>query len=324
MLAARRGFYDDGKEIISTPLLLPSFSSKGFPKVQDILSLTQEVIDGGLLVSAYDLSYGLIRGPFDFAQAIFLDSGGYEAGKDVELSELNGGEYTPSAWSLEKYQKALSSWTSSRPTVMVSYDHPQDRRPLKEQIARAHDTIPKAPNIFREILLKPQENGQDFVNATAIAEMAQEFSCFDAIGVTEKELGATIRTRMENIATLRRALNESNQKQKPIHIFGSLDTISTPLYFVSGADVFDGLTWLRFAYHDGLTIYRQNFAAARFGLDLPLDVVDLLSWRQNYRYLGQMQREMRAFSRTGSFASFGHNAALIEQAYKSIEAPEEV
>lgn len=36
MLARRRGFYRDKKEIIRTPLLLPSFSSKGFPKVQSV------------------------------------------------------------------------------------------------------------------------------------------------------------------------------------------------------------------------------------------------------------------------------------------------
>jgi hypothetical protein len=268
MLAERRAFIADGKEVISTPLLLPSFSSKGFPNVQHILATTQRVIDGEILVSAYDLSYQHLEGPFDFAEAVFLDSGGYEASKAMELSEISGADYSPSEWCFERFERAISSWTSSRPTVMVSYDHPKERVSLKEQVDRADRTIPKTANTFREILLKPEKDSEHLVNTAAIAEMAHELSRFDAIGVTEKEIGDTVLSRMNNIATLRRALNSSRQAHKPIHVFGSLDTVSTPLYFVAGADVFDGLTWLRFAYHDGLTIYRQNFAALRFGLDL--------------------------------------------------------
>ena len=35
----------------------------------------QEVIDGEILVSAYDLHHKTLTGPFDFAEAIFIDSG---------------------------------------------------------------------------------------------------------------------------------------------------------------------------------------------------------------------------------------------------------
>lgn len=83
---------------------------------------------------------------------------------------------------------------------------------------------------------------------------------FHALGVTEKELGGNFKERMINIARIRKALNGVGLENMPIHIFGSLDTVSTPLYFVAGADIFDGLTWLRFAYYKGMTIYRQNYA----------------------------------------------------------------
>jgi hypothetical protein len=108
MLAKRRGFYRDGKEVIRTPLLLPSFSSKGFPEVQEIIETTSEVIDGPCLVSAYDLHYNKIQGPFEFAQAIFVDSGGYEAGKDVELSDLGTTTHMPASWSMDQFNSVIA------------------------------------------------------------------------------------------------------------------------------------------------------------------------------------------------------------------------
>src|SRR5262245_56276145 len=152
MLAKRRGFYRDGKELIRTPLLLPSFSSKGFPHVQNILQATQEVIDGEILISAYDLHHKKLAGPFDFAEAIFLDSGGNKAGMGVELSDIRTSDYEPGPWGLKEYGAVLATWRSTRPTVVVSYDHPKDRMPIVEQIARADATIPKQSNLLREIL----------------------------------------------------------------------------------------------------------------------------------------------------------------------------
>ncbi len=49
---------------------------------------------------------------------------------------------------------------------------------------------------------------------------------------------------MQNIAKLRKALDKAGLNI-PLHVFGSLDTVTTPLYFLAGADIFDGLTWLR-------------------------------------------------------------------------------
>lgn len=52
---------------------------------------------------------------------------------------------------------------------------------------------------------------------------------FHALGVTEKELGGNFKERMINIARIRKALNGVGLENMPIHIFGSLDTVSTPL-----------------------------------------------------------------------------------------------
>src|SRR5438876_12306842 len=84
--------------------------------------------------------------------------------------------------------------------------------------------------------------------------------------------------------------------ETPIHIFGSLDTVTTPMYFLAGADIFDGLTWLRFVFHDGYTIYKQNYCALELGVRTPSSVIDAKCWHQNYYYMKELEDEMRRFS----------------------------
>ena len=95
MLAKRRALILNGQEIERTPLLIPSFSSKGFPEIDKAIRYNSGLIDGVTLVSSYDLHYGKITPPFDFASLIFLDSGGYEASKETELSDFGDKEHKP-------------------------------------------------------------------------------------------------------------------------------------------------------------------------------------------------------------------------------------
>lgn len=327
MLAKRRAFYRDGKEIIRTPLLLPSFSSKGFPEIQEIITATSERIEGACLVSAYDLFHNKIEGPFSFASALFLDSGGYEASKDVELSDLGLVPHAPGDWDLDKFKSILDGWSVPVSTVMISYDHPRERLATAEQIDRADATLPaKSDNVFREILFKPEQvltgtepepDAATKVNVDAIIREIGKVGRFDAIGVTEKEIGLTVQERMINIAHIRMALKSVKLDDMPIHIFGSLDTVSTPLYFVAGADVFDGLTWLRFSYHDGMTIYRQNYSTLRYGIDMKAHLVDLKCCWDNYGYMKELQREMRQYLTKGA-SSFTHHREIIEKAYETV------
>ncbi|WP_439373037.1 hypothetical protein [Bradyrhizobium sp. DASA03120] len=83
---------------------------------------------------------------------------------------------------------------------------------------------------------------------------------FDIVGVTEKEAGDTFFERLAFVARLR-ALLDANNVHKPIHVFGGLDPFMTPLYFLAGADVVDGLTWLRMAFSDTGARYLPSHAA---------------------------------------------------------------
>lgn len=317
MLAKRRELRLDGAAVERTPLLVPSFSSKGFPEVANIVRATSELIDGPALVSAYDLSHGKLDPPFDFATLLFLDSGGYEASKDTELSDLGEREHTPLPWSRAQHDEVLAGWNPAVPTVLISYDHPHERLPIADQIERARGLAPNRSSVMREILLKPEKRDQRFLNVEAVLPHVHALAPFQAIGVTEKEIGNSLLARMRNIALLRRGLDKAGL-DIPIHVFGSLDTITTPLYFLAGADIFDGLTWLRFAFHRGFTMYKHNYGALVLGLDTKAHVIDGRCWFSNYYYIKDMELEMRRFLVGQDFGCFQHHGNLFRQAYQSL------
>ena len=178
MLAKRRSVLRNGAVLERTPLLVPSFSSKGFPDVAKIIETTTEVIEGATLVSAYDLHYKKIKPPFNFPSLLFLDSGGYEASKDHDLSELSDYEHKAQLWTRDKHESVLSEWSSVTPTVIISYDNPTERLPVKLQIERAKTMAPSLANVSREILLKPENENQKTTANRCHCCACRRFGCF--------------------------------------------------------------------------------------------------------------------------------------------------
>ena len=317
MLARRRSLTLHNLEIERTPLLVPSFSSKGFPDFHKVLEYSSELIDGATLVSAYDLHYDKRLPPLHFPSLIFLDSGGYEASKDRDLSDYGDKEHIPKAWSQEMHATELEKWKPSVPSVVISYDHPDERLPVKLQIDRALQMDIREHNCLREILFKPETSGQTLLQIQNVIDCACQLDDFDVIGVTEKEVGNSILDRMKNIARLRRALTKVGL-ETPIHIFGSLDTISTPLYFLAGADIFDGLTWLRFAFHDGYTVYKHNYGALEFGVTTKAHVIDGRCWNDNYYYIKDLELEMRRYLNDHDAGVFRYHAEFFRATLESV------
>jgi len=316
VLTQRRAIKVNGAEVERTPLLIPSFSSQGFPDVSKIIGYCSELIDGPALISAYDLHYGNIHPPFNFASLIFLDSGGYEASKESELSDFGSPAHVPRAWSQEMQEAVLDKWDAPVPSVFISYDHPKERLSIKDQISRAKSMATRRSDFARELLLKPEKANQTLLKIENVVENVHGLADFDIIGITEKEVGNSILDRMHNIARLRTALAKAGL-DTPIHVFGSLDTITTQLYFLAGADIFDGLTWLRFAYLDGQTVYKHNYGALKFGINSKAHVIDARCWNENYYYMKDMELEMRRFLNTGDYSVFSHHGELFR---KSIES----
>jgi len=318
-LAERRIMKFPNGDELRTPVLVPSFSSR-VSQIDTILRASEQFIDGPLLVSAFDVGNNLISPPFDFAGPVFLDSGGYELTKESDLSDV-GSEPPgdPGDWSLERHRNVLSSWKPATAGAVVSYDHPLLRVSIEEQIEQALGLFDSRPDLAAELLIKPETHDQRFLDVRSAISHVGKLAPFHAIGITEKEIGNSVLERMLNVARLRSALRNVGLNT-PIHVFGSLDTITTLFYFIAGADIFDGLTWLRYAFKDGRTIYRQDYGITDLGISTKAPKVEARCWSNNYQYMKDMELEMQRFAASQDFNVFKYHGDLLRSAYKKVDA----
>lgn len=308
---------------VTTPLLVPSFSSKGFPDHMKIMKVFEETFFTPTLISAYDIYYETIRGGqpfprFDSLPLVIVDSGGYEANKHPEFSDTPKEAHQPKEWSSAMHEEALAAFSSNAPLALVTYDHPSERMSLEKQIERARAfkaSHPQHPVIF---LAKPETADEDFVRGEALRRHVNGLADFAAIGVTEDEAGRSLVDRMVFIARLRAALDAAGN-QAPIHVFGSLDTLITLMYFAAGADVFDGLTWLRYSLYDDQTLYRRHYPLLTENLSRPWDLALGLMWQHNYGQLIRQQEVLERFCEDGSYDQLPRGA-LVEKAVNLMNA----
>jgi hypothetical protein len=321
-LLAREGVVQHkGSQLFRTPLLVPSFSSKGFPDMKKIVALMSEFITDAVLVSAYDRYYGHFTAKtLSFPSVIFLDSGGYEARVEHDLSESYGKDYKPSKWTAEYHRSVIKEWEASVPTVLVSFDSPARHSMIERQIAAALKLKQEFPDSPHELLIKP-EHKSELLDMELLPKVLGELGNFTIIGFTEHELDNRIIGRMQKIARARRILDDAGI-QAPIHIFGSLDTFSTALYFLSGAEIFDGLTWLRFGFYEGQTVYKQNYSSIKGENGILKNARELshAMWKDNYYYLESLRDQMRNFARTENYESFEQISSKLESAFHQLEA----
>jgi len=220
---------------------------------------------------------------------------------------------------LAKFRSVLDDWPEEIPLVIVSYDHHDERKPVADQVSSARKLFRQHSQHIHLLLLKPQKSTQTLIDETlksAIADAAQ-LGSFDLIGVTEKELGRSMLERMFRIACLRRAMDEADVTI-PIHVFGSLDPVSVCLYYVSGAEVFDGLTWIRYGYEDGRCVYTHNLGVLKYGLGVSDNLVKSRAMADNYYFLQDLQRRLREFEATGKWDKLKPHAELVENACDSL------
>lgn len=304
---------------LRTPMLVPSFSSKSGVSYEGQVEVDPlgEVISSPVLISAYDLYLKLAKLP-TYADTVFVDSGGYEAIKDVEAARL-GDQIVPAdrVWTEEKYQAALADIGARAPFVAVSYDHPSEPLPLLEQVQRAERLFPARNDLVREFLIKP-EPLETYVEAKSIVAQIQNLARFPILGVTDKELGSTMMERLICVARVRMALDAGGHSN-PIHVFGSLDPLTTPLYFLAGADIFDGLAWLKYGFSEGRTVYRQNFEAVELDLHQRADGGRRAMWYKNYLTLMNLEDQMKRFLKGHDFGSFGPNAEILKKAWANLD-----
>ena len=321
----------DSDVSMRTPLLIPSFSSKGFARskrngkseIGKIFKTAMEFVTEVVLISAYDIFYKHLPCPSEFScmpELIFVDSGGYEISTDRDYSSVIDPLPQPESWSTTNLESVYDNWPNQFPTVLVSFDHPDDRKPFTAQVADARKLFQKHGQHLTLLLLKPETKTQTTLKETiksAVGDIA-DLGRFDIVGVTEKELGRTMLDRMTQITSLRLAMDEAGIKA-PLHIFGALDPLSVCLYYIAGAEIFDGLTWLRYAYHDGLCIYTHNQGVVKHGLHVRDDLVRSRALAENYYYLQSLQQRLLEFETTRSFNKLKPHADLLSSAYDSLK-----
>ncbi len=306
---AGRSLKIDGVEVASTPLVLPSFSSKVWGGSRDRALLSETVARIGgiivspILVSAYDLHLKLLddkHGKLALAAPLtFIDSGGYEANliaKAAAIGDVGPEGAKPVKYGRRDHRRALARWPTDLPAVVVNYD--TYTAELERQIEAAAKLCP-GRSVGRMLLLKPRPRSRDLLEIIReVGANAKGMAGIDAVGLTEKEAGACLHDRLRTIAALRGELDRCGLGEMPIHIFGGLDPLRTPLYFLAGADIFDGLSWLRYGYEGGQAVYLDAYASFAHP-DVVIDEAVWLVRRANYFETTRMQTNMLGFLATG-------------------------
>ncbi len=248
--------------VLETPLLVPSFSSKGFlfkktktrqiSEVADFMDVSAEVLTESMLISAYDVYNKHIQPLSQIAKigsVVFIDSGGYEVSDAHDFPSVFKHPWPPPGvkWTEAELTTILDGWPRQSPAVFVGFDNAGRPFPI-------------------------------------------------------------------SIGTLRRALDGAGVTT-PIHVFGSLDPLSSSLYFLAGAEIFDGLTWLRYSYRNGQAVYYHNHGVLDYGIHERDSLVTARSLRDNIYYLQRLKYQMLDFLPNHSFDKFEFCGDFLKKSY---------
>ena len=308
----------DGMEVGTTPMLVPSISSRINLPIPNLIKTVEGVVNGPFLISSFDY-YHYGKPKVNFPELLFLDSGGYECSSEHAVTDIGFANLNPLDWNESLHKSVIDEWEYTVPTVMVSFDHPLIRESTHDQIERALKLFDRDEKFLKELLLKPETKSSFRVHYDEIARNIDSYSQFDIIGFTEKELGGSILEKLITISRVRKLLDESGL-EIPIHVFGGLDVVTTPLYFMAGADIFDGLSWLRFLFNAGDTLYVESFGPKRFGIEVNEREVWIKSVDVNYTEFLKLKLDLVKFSKTEDYDIFDTNASFFRKSVELLES----
>ena len=315
------------------PLLVPSVSSAGFkqrlladgsrqPEAAFWFQVLAPFLSKALLISAYDIHHGLLpdvaelhgdfeRSIYSGGRVLFIDSGVYE---QVHGPPPHDG--CRLGWDYETFEALIGSLDRSSGAIVVNYDL---YGAFGDQIAAAQRFFATHEHFSSDLLLKPEACGQP-LDIDSLTKDISALRGFDIIGVTEKELGDSLLEKLRALRKLRSRMTEAGV-HAPIHVFGSLDPVLAPLYHAAGAEIFDGLSWLRFGYAWQVSLYKEQVAILEDEQDLSRgkDDRDLTMLVNNALALGALNERMRQFANTGEWGLFDPRVAnRLESAYRAL------
>lgn len=352
MLACRRTLSHPVAGEIELPLLIPAFSSKGFGfhtagkgnkkhKYSELAYALAEFTRHPMqhvMVSAYDLHFDHFLAPklpvkrvisyFANSWIVVIDSGGYELNADFDSTEIKTFVYQPrDGFGEEEYEKILNKITrdkSNLQLIITNFDHEMEGLPLDTQIRLARELFNKYPSCLNDFILKPWTKDSKIVDPSKMSNMElANLRGFDIIGITEKDLGKNIIDQLKRVTFLRKGLNEAGVSS-PIHIWGGLDPVLTPLYFFAGAEIFDGVSWLRYAYRNGVAINRQCYSILKpeIGITTSYQVNEAMAGLENLRFMDNLTSSLQKWvdSEGKTFDMFDvHIKANLQHAFETMK-----
>jgi hypothetical protein len=310
-------------EEFETPLLVPAISSKAVGPIQVSdgdrkfrLAPASEIhsqtmlgnIRDAVLISSYDIHFRYLaeseRLVTDFESSIYsgprvlwIDSGWYEKSVGPSSGQWYHEVGHAEPFERENYEEVIDSLPSDLRAVLVSWDT-DDESKYDAQVEAAQEFFASRKTFASDLLLKPEGKRRYHDFSTLSRRDASRLNAFDVIGVTEKELGDSVKKRLEALVRLRLQLDEA-KVDAPIHIFGGLDPLMTPLYFAAGAEIFDGLAWLRYAFRNGISYHLDSTVIIDRHYEKPLAQAVAQVHLRNLDEIDELARELRVFADQG-------------------------
>jgi len=249
-------------------------------------------------------------------ELVFIDSGGYELSEDFDSSEPKIVRYTPdTSFNKEAHIEVLELLPKNCPIVISNFDDQTRGLETREQILEATRLFNNYGHFLHDFIIKPTRKA-NYIKPDEIEGDIENMRGFDIIGMTDKELGNTMLKRMVCIAKLRNALDRHSMTI-PIHVWGGLDPVLTPLYFIAGAEIFDGISWLRYGYLNDTAISRDSYNAIELGIQATWNRAEAMRLSKNIIYLETLTTRLQRFVDEGAsdFGIFEKSAETIRKAY---------
>lgn len=276
-----------GSSGINTPLLIPSFSSTAFSRTSDVriaMDALKSQIASCSLISAFDISRDYVSNEIGYSDLVIVDSGNYER-------RLIEGIGCSAGWSSSSHSAAVDRIVPLTQIVTVNYDEPGS---LVTQTASAKRFFGKYTGYFSDFLCKPPDYDTPYLDISKMEAEPDLLRGFDIIGVTEKELGPSVLERCKNLMRLRHCLDDSGL-DVPLHVFGCFDPLNIVLLFLSGADLFDGLTWAKYVLRGDELVYPSTATLLAGGWKKNDSSLQRDNASQNLRLMSELMFRLRAF-----------------------------
>ena len=300
---------------VNTPLIVPSFSSCGFPHVANIYDLMKDKFYGVCLVSALDIASSHIPADVtDEFNLVLIDSGMYEARNTASRQVDDGRTSADGDWVRGEYLEMASRIDPDANVILVNYDGSES---VERQIRQASEDFSHAPHAASDFLVKPESPAQ-LVNVARLAQHTDELEQFNVIGITAREAGDSLAQRCSTIVMLRDAFEDAGLNL-PIHVFGAITPLEVLTYSFCGADIFDGLSWLRlrFSQNGSAPIEEAAFDVGMSNLtDLELRARE---WLSNLRRLYRLQESLRRYSLSKDLDGLAHEFPSARKAARIAE-----